>query len=244
MLAAALAAALAGRSLVATVIAGWVGMLFYRRSKGLRPKRQPEWEGDHRCVAEPPHPPTIAPVHTRAHANAANAYPRKIKPQIKAKRKPKRAHYRWDDEVMSAWQWVNHNAEALGGDPNRVALAGYSSGGHLAALLAARLLAVAGERDADVVEYSWQRPSNVFLFCGLYDLTLASRGPRLYKLGNFGEACRKFINTVIHDTLRLSDDTERAAASPVLNLQKLIASGDGQSARSGITKSTCLCICQ
>ena len=197
----------------------------------------------------PPHPPTIAPMHTRAHANVANA-PRKIKskptPKRKRKRKRKRAHYRWDDEVMSAWQWVNHNAEALGGDPNRVALAGYSSGGHLAALLAARLLAVAGERDADVAEYSWQRPSNLFLFCGLYDLTLASRGPRLYKLGNplFGEACRKFINTVIHDTLRLSDDTERAAASPVLNLQKLIASGDGQSARSGIINSTCSCICQ
>ena len=48
MLAAALAAALAGRSLVAMVIAGWVAMLFYRRFKGLRPKRQPEWEGDHR----------------------------------------------------------------------------------------------------------------------------------------------------------------------------------------------------
>ncbi len=41
------------------------------------------------------------------------------------------------EQVSAAAEWIYRNGRALGGDPNRIFLAGHSSGAHLAAVLAA-----------------------------------------------------------------------------------------------------------
>jgi alpha-L-fucosidase 2 len=49
--------------------------------------------------------------------------------------------YRWPDcfeDVQTAVRWVKANAEKYKGDPNRIALIGYSAGGHLVCLAAVR----------------------------------------------------------------------------------------------------------
>lgn len=47
------------------------------------------------------------------------------------------------DDVVAAWRWVNQHAQALGMDPDRIAIGGDSAGGNLAAVVAQQ--AVSGD---------------------------------------------------------------------------------------------------
>ena len=69
------------------------------------------------------------------------------------------------DDALAAHAWAHAHAERLGADPDRVAVAGDSAGGNLAAVVAQ--LAVAGDGPAPahqaliypVIDYSVERPS-------------------------------------------------------------------------------------
>jgi acetyl esterase/lipase len=52
------------------------------------------------------------------------------------------------DDCFSAWEWIQENAPDLGIDPDRIALAGQSAGGGLAACLAQRILDNGGRQPA------------------------------------------------------------------------------------------------
>jgi acetyl esterase len=72
------------------------------------------------------------------------------------------------EDCIAAFRWVRQNADELGGDPSRIAVAGDSAGGGLAASTTLRLLA-----DGEAP------PSAVVLFCPWLDLTLSSDSYRI-----------------------------------------------------------------
>jgi len=79
-------------------------------------------------------------------------------------------------QMMKALEYLQANAERLGIDPNRVALAGDSAGAHIAAQLGA-LVTTAGYADAVDVQstITSQQLRCLILACGPYDLALARR---------------------------------------------------------------------
>jgi len=62
------------------------------------------------------------------------------------------------DDCFDAWQWLVNNAEGLGVDPSRIAIAGQSAGGGLAASLAQKILDQGGDQ-----------PAAQALFCPMLD---------------------------------------------------------------------------
>lgn len=77
-------------------------------------------------------------------------------------------------QMTRAVAWVFRNAAAHGGDPSRVALAGHSAGGHLAALLLCRDEEV---REASGGEPLQRRLAGALSISGLYDLEPLRHAP-------------------------------------------------------------------
>ena len=76
------------------------------------------------------------------------------------------------DQLQRAVAWVHeHAAETFGGNPDRIHLAGFSSGGHLAAVLSATDWTEVDDLPADLIKGS-------VLCSGMYDLTPVSLSAR------------------------------------------------------------------